>query len=414
MTTRVVALAVVVPVLVGLTGGTASACAIPADIMPGVHPNLICLEDPGVLPVVMFEPDVNALAMAHPDTARLGRLYADCEQGLAPDAWWWEDVNGDGYDDLYYEFTIPALVAAGILAEDTTRLTLCVYGEWGDHWPDSFCSVDVLDGTNGVYPLPGGPVGDWVWEDVNGDGVQDPDEPGIPDVVVDLFDEAGDLVDTQVTDADGYYLFEQVCVGEYTVAVDPASLPPGALPTTPYAESDKAIDSNESPEVVFLDYDEQENWTIDFGYVIEEECGPCEGKVTELTLEYLGDVPDTHVVIAQKVHRQGRGRRGWTRVVVFDGIVQPGETFSFVGQDKKGTLGPWIWVRVNDEWHPKIHTSCSRPIGPGAVFGDFEVVAGVSRIGGALCPLEDGGDDPPPQGGFLWFLLLWLKRFGLG
>ena len=94
--------------------------------------------------------------------------------------------------------------------------------------------------------------------------------------------------------------------------------------------------------------------------------------------------------------------------------IAPGETFSFVGQDKKGTLGPWIWVRVNDEWHPKIHTSCSRPIGPGAVFGDFEVVAGVSRIGGALCPLEDGGDDPPPQGGFLWFLLLWLKRFGLG
>jgi hypothetical protein len=74
--------------------------------------------------------------------------------------------------------------------------------------------------------------------------------------------------------------------------------------------------------------------------------------------------------------------------VVFDGIVQPGESFSFVGTDKKGTLGTEISVYVEDELDTKIHTSCSRPIGPGLLAGSFYVVAGASLEGGELCPLD--------------------------
>ncbi len=37
----------------------------------------------------------------------------------------------------------------------------------------------------------------------------------------------------------------------------------------------------------------------------------------------------------------------------------------------------------------RIHTSCSEPVGPGLVSGDFLVEAGTSRDGGELCPLPD-------------------------
>ncbi len=120
--------------------------------------------------------------------------------------------------------------------------------------------------------------------------------------------------------------------------------------------------------------------------IVGEECSPCDGKVTELSLKYNGDTEDAHIVVTQKKDDE----------VVFDGTVQPGEVISFVGIDKKNTLGTEITITVNGEVNTKIHTSCSQPIGPGLSFGDFLVVAGASRNGGALCPLDSppgGGDD---------------------
>jgi hypothetical protein len=72
-----------------------------------------------------------------------------------------------------------------------------------------------------------------------------------------------------------------------------------------------------------------------------------------------------------------------------------------VGIDKNGTLGTEISLYVNGILNAKMHTSCSKPIGPGLVQGDFLVIDGASRNGGLLCPAEDepggggdgGGDD---------------------
>ena len=51
-------------------------------------------------------------------------------------------------------------------------------------------------------------------------------------------------------------------------------------------------------------------------------------------------------------------------------------------------MGTEITIFVNGEFNTKIHTSCSQPIYPGLVFGDFTVVSGSSRNGGNLveCP----------------------------
>ena len=102
--------------------------------------------------------------------------------------------------------------------------------------------------------------------------------------------------------------------------------------------------------------------------------GECDGKVTDLVLKNLG--ADAQVRVDQK--KDG---------TVFDDFVPTGGEFSFTGTDKKGTLGTEISIFVNGNLNTKIHTSCSKPIGPGLVSGSFEVISGNSRNGGPLPPL---------------------------
>ena len=112
----------------------------------------------------------------------------------------------------------------------------------------------------------------------------------------------------------------------------------------------------------------------------EEECGECDGKVTQLTLQYNGN---SSALIKVK---QKRGE------VVYNQTVSPGGTFTIVGVDSKGTLGTEISLYVNNNLNVKIHTSCSVPVGPGMVAGSFEIISGYSRNGGLLCGDGGGGD----------------------
>lgn len=60
-------------------------------------------------------------------------------------------------------------------------------------------------------------VGNKVWNDMNGDGVQQTSEPGMVDVTAMLFNGAGVQIDTTKTDADGHYLFADIVPGNYSV-----------------------------------------------------------------------------------------------------------------------------------------------------------------------------------------------------
>lgn len=61
-------------------------------------------------------------------------------------------------------------------------------------------------------------IGDFVWEDANCDGVQEPNAAGgLAGITVRLFTGAGALVATTTTDADGIYLFENLDPGDYFV-----------------------------------------------------------------------------------------------------------------------------------------------------------------------------------------------------
>lgn len=106
--------------------------------------------------------------------------------------------------------------------------------------------------------------------------------------------------------------------------------------------------------------------------------------MTQLTLRYLGNIAGAHV---QVIAKSGPGSP-----TVFDGIVSPGGTFQVVGPASgnpgfSGTLGTEIRIKVNGIDNATMHTSCSQPIGPGLVSGDFEVLEGDSSGGGLLCPI---------------------------
>jgi hypothetical protein len=53
-------------------------------------------------------------------------------------------------------------------------------------------------------------IGDYVWDDINQNGKQDAGEPGMPNILVKLYDEVGGLVDATVTNSQGLYKFENV------------------------------------------------------------------------------------------------------------------------------------------------------------------------------------------------------------
>lgn len=65
-------------------------------------------------------------------------------------------------------------------------------------------------------------VGNYVWEDLNGNGMQDNGEFGVPDVLVTLLDASGVIVDTTMTSADGFYMFFSVPSGDYMLVFTPS------------------------------------------------------------------------------------------------------------------------------------------------------------------------------------------------
>ena len=73
-------------------------------------------------------------------------------------------------------------------------------------------------------------IGDRVWFDINGDGVQNTNEPGLPNVGLSLYmDVAGNgnftsLVETAMTDTNGLYLFDDLVPRAYVVVVDVTTL----------------------------------------------------------------------------------------------------------------------------------------------------------------------------------------------
>ncbi|PID75137.1 MAG: hypothetical protein CSB23_05360 [Deltaproteobacteria bacterium] len=152
------------------------------------------------------------------------------------------------------------------------------------------------------YHLVGGQLGDTVWFDSNGNGIQDPDEPGLANVRViltgnlDADPELEHLI--TLTDANGNYQFDDLPAGHYTVEIDPSTLPNGV-------EATHDLDGTSTVNVAELDLGiNGVNQDVDFGYTGTGSIGdtiwydadndgiqdPGESGIPGVTLTLIGDV----------------------------------------------------------------------------------------------------------------------------
>ena len=80
--------------------------------------------------------------------------------------------------------------------------------------PSHFLALDDICITQSV---PTAKIGDFVWNDLNANGIQDAGEPGIANVSVDLYSCANVFLGTTTTNATGFYSFNNLFGGSYYV-----------------------------------------------------------------------------------------------------------------------------------------------------------------------------------------------------
>jgi protocatechuate 3,4-dioxygenase beta subunit len=110
-------------------------------------------------------------------------------------------------------------------------------------------------------------LGNYVWSDLDNDGIQDAGEPGIAGVTVNLYDDAGNLISSTVTDAAGHYQFINLEPGDYQVGF--TGIPAGSTFSPQMQGGDIALDSDVNPGtglsgIITLDAGDN-NQTIDAG-----------------------------------------------------------------------------------------------------------------------------------------------------
>lgn len=114
-----------------------------------------------------------------------------------------------------------------------------------------------------------GRLGDKVWLDLNGNGLQDGEEGGIPGVVIELM--RGDrVVATTTSDQYGYYCFENLYPTEYTLRVTwPEEVKPTQLRTDVHQISSVLQENGLSIPVTVES--NKANYAADLGFVLVEE-----------------------------------------------------------------------------------------------------------------------------------------------
>jgi hypothetical protein len=190
----------------------------------------------------------------------------------------WEQFRIDSDPDQPADYHVASALPAGIYNVRVYGLDLSNLNAWRFQY-------DVLGITPDGEPGPMAKpylVGDTIWYDADGDGVQDGGELGIEGVVVSLLDSNGYVIATTTTDANGYYDFEVdgfladpdtgdvIVDGTYTVQVAPENFAPGGAleGMQQTGDPDGTLDNQYTDTVV------DDNVMIyDFGYIADDaEC----------------------------------------------------------------------------------------------------------------------------------------------
>jgi hypothetical protein len=115
-------------------------------------------------------------------------------------------------------------------------------------------------------------VGDFVWNDLNRNGIQDPGEPGISGARVTITYPNGTTTATTTTNSQGLYAFYNLAPGKYVFAF---TTPPGFSPVPADRGNDPTRDSDPvNGKVTVTVYANEKNPCIDAGF-----CGPANNYV---------------------------------------------------------------------------------------------------------------------------------------
>jgi hypothetical protein len=161
--------------------------------------------------------------------------------------------------------------AFNAIAAGTYRIAVTPGQYWGPTFDidgtgtpnEATTSVDPGQVLNGVdfgylYAPPAGSIGDRVWNDANGNGLQDPDESGLANVFVEIRDEQGAFITSATTDASGLYTLSDVDAGNYVLSIVPPA----------YYEATGDLDGVLTPNIAFVTLAiGQDRTDVDFGLI---------------------------------------------------------------------------------------------------------------------------------------------------
>jgi len=193
-----------------------------------------------------------------------------------------------------------------------------------------------LDQDFGYAPATG-QIGDTIFNDTNGNGVQDNGETGIQNVTVTIKNALTNATQTTTTDASGHYLFQNLAAGSYTVTVTTGvGTPLEGLTQT--ADPDGTMDSTST--VALVAPGSMVNLDQDFGYVYKS-----------------GSIGDTIFLDSNANHVQDNGEPG------IDGVTV---TLRTAGND--GIIG-----NSDDQFITQVTANGGKYLFTNLLLGDYQV-----------------------------------------
>jgi hypothetical protein len=200
--------------------------------------------EPGLanVKVVLCQPGPDNLANTA-DDIRVDSMFTDVFG-----KWQFTSLTGTRY---FVRFSPPAGYSYTLLdagtddAVDSDVLAPGISGVIGINNTPSGFNYEVLDvGFYLTTPVANaGTIGDFFWNDINGNGIQETGEFGVPGITVELQNSTGTVIATTTTNWTGYYIFTNVApAAGYTVKF--SNIPPGFQVTAKDQGADDNTDSD--------------------------------------------------------------------------------------------------------------------------------------------------------------------------
>jgi len=183
------------------------------------------------------------------------------------------------------------------ITEGANRFLSAFYGEF------PFPEVPVTGGCEvrqGAFIKSGTILGNQVWLDTNGNGIQDPGEEGVGGVCVNLDDANGNLIKQTTTDSNGYYGFNIQSGEDYTIVF---VKPDGSVFTQPsIGDDDHYSDPDPSTGKTSLIHVTGDDLSWDAGLIVSPNAATPTGTLVPLPEASIGPVRSGRLLYSYIAH----------------------------------------------------------------------------------------------------------------